>query len=120
MVMDFMDNEGNLNILNDEQQTPLAMGSFSLIKKMGLEKGIARFSSNGDAFHPQNSQEGQNDNNQLMRYAMSVDNNAIFWKTYKKNLPQKIQFIYEKNENYENTTEQSDQHIEQEISRVNE
>jgi len=34
------------------------MGSFSLIKKMGLEKGIARFSSNGDAFHPMNSQEG--------------------------------------------------------------
>lgn len=61
MIMDFMDNGGNLNILNDDQQTPLAMGSFSLIKKMGLEKGIARFSSNGEAFHPQNSLEEQND-----------------------------------------------------------
>ena len=36
-----MDHGGNINLVNDAGLTPIAMGSYELIKKMELLKGIS-------------------------------------------------------------------------------
>jgi Spore coat polysaccharide biosynthesis protein F, CMP-KDO synthetase homolog len=37
---------GNLNILNDDGQTPLAFGSETMLNLLGLKEGVATFTTN--------------------------------------------------------------------------
>lgn len=39
MIIELIDNGGDLNLVNNAGMTPLALGSISLLKELGLEKG---------------------------------------------------------------------------------